>query len=296
MGSGQWAVNSRFHVANQHPCFSGEANMNRGRIHLPVSPVCNIQCRFCKRSFNKYEARPGVSAGLLKPEETVNLVRRALEVCPEITVAGIAGPGDTLATDHALRAFELIHQEYPKLIKCLSTNGLLLERYAEELLRVGVRTLTVTVNAVDPVILDRICSQVILDGNTYKGIEGAALLIDAQKRGIRKAADLGLLIKINIVLIPSINGGHIQAVAQTVSRLGAGIINIIPLIPLHEFAGYQTPDCAELSQAREAAEAHLPVFKHCQHCRADAVGIPGQRDLSSLFYGYRELEQTFSHG
>ena len=83
--------------------------MNRGRVHLPVSPVCNIQCRFCQRAFNKTEDRPGVSAGSLKPEEAAGLVKRALEICPEITVAGIAGPGDTLATYHALEPFELIH-------------------------------------------------------------------------------------------------------------------------------------------------------------------------------------------
>jgi nitrogen fixation protein NifB len=48
------------------------------------------------------------------------------------------------------------------------------------------RVKTVTVNAVDPVILDRICSRVILGGVCYQGIEGAEILIEAQKRGIKK--------------------------------------------------------------------------------------------------------------
>ncbi|MDR2103578.1 MAG: radical SAM protein [Treponema sp.] len=286
------------HISNRHPCFSGEANMNRGRIHLPVSPACNIQCRFCKRIFDKpgREVRPGVSAGLLKPQDALALVKQALELCPEITVAGIAGPGDTLATGHALETFEIIHREYPELINCLSTNGLLLERYVEDIQRVGVKTLTVTVNAVDPVILDKICSHVVLDGKKYEGPEGVEILIEAQKRGIQRAAALGILIKINIVLIPSINDGHIGEIARTVAERGAGIINIIPLIPQYEFAGFPEPDCFELSRAREAAEAYLPVFRHCQHCRADAAGIPGLGDFSTQLYGQRELEQTFSHG
>jgi nitrogen fixation protein NifB len=270
--------------------------MNKGRIHLPVSPSCNIQCRFCKRTFNKAEQRPGVSAELLKPQGAADLVRRALELCPEITVAGIAGPGDTLATSHALETFRIIHREFPDLINCLSTNGLLLERYADDLHDVGVGTLTVTVNAVDPDILDRICSQVVLDGKKYTGAEGASILIEAQKRGIRRAAALGLLIKINIVLIPRVNADHIGEIARTVGELGAGIINIIPLIPQHEFADSEAPDCGELTRAREAAEQYLPVFRHCQHCRADACGIPGKGDLSALLYGEREMEQTFSHG
>ena len=284
------------HVANRHPCFSGPANMNRGRIHLPVSPACNIRCRFCRRVFNQTENRPGVSAELVKPTEAAALVRRALELCPQISVAGIAGPGDTLTTGHALETFAIIHREFPNLINCLSTNGLLLERYAEDLANTGVRTITVTVNAVDPVILEQICSGVTLDGVHYHGVEGAALLIEAQKRGIAKAAALGALIKINIVLVPTINGAHIGEIARTTAAAGAALVNIIPLIPQFEFAHFSPPSCEELSAAREAAEAWLPVFRHCKHCRADACGIPGQGDLSSLLYGEKKFEETFSHG
>jgi nitrogen fixation protein NifB len=231
----------------------------------------------------------------------VDIVRRALEICPEITVAGIAGPGDTLATPHALQTFARIHREFPGLIKCMSTNGLLLERHARDIRRAGVETLTVTVNAVDPRILEAICSQVILDGKKHEGREGARILIEAQKRGIRAAARLGIFIKINIVLIPGINSGHIAEIARAAAGLGAGIVNIIPLIPQHEFADKSPPGCDELAAAREAAEEYLPVFRHCQHCRADAAGIPGREDLSRLLYAeaapeYRRLEQTFSHG
>jgi nitrogen fixation protein NifB len=284
------------HIANRHPCFSGHANINRGRVHLPVSPVCNIRCRFCKRVFNTDEERPGVSAGLVKPAEAAALVRRALELCPEIGVAGIAGPGDTLATSHALETFAHIHQEFPGLINCLSTNGLLLERYAGELTAVGVRTITVTVNAVDPHILDKICGGIVLDGTFYGGLEGASRLIEAQKRGIAKAAGLGALIKINIVLIPAINGRNIADIARMAKEQGAALVNIIPLIPQAEFAGVPPPTCEDLRQAREAAERWLPVFRHCKHCRADACGIPGKSDLSTQLYGERRFEETFSHG
>jgi nitrogen fixation protein NifB len=260
--------------------------------------VCNIQCRFCKRSFNKFENRPGVSAKLLEPKDAVDLVNKALECCPNITVAGIAGPGDTLATTHAIETFALIHQAYPALINCLSTNGLLLERYASDLVRVGVKTLTVTVNAVDPVILHRICSHVIIDDKVYTGVEAATLLINAQQRGIQKAAALGFIIKINIVLIPAINDTHVASIARAARDWGASIINLIPLIPQHEFAEYDAPDCDTLCHAREVAETYLPVFRHCQHCRADAIGIPGKGDIASQIYGNTRtlIEETFSHG
>lgn len=75
-------------VFAQHPCFG--AARNRGRIHLPVCPVCNISCNFCVRSLNEDEDRPGVTAQVISPEEAVEVVRRGVELCPEISVAGIA--------------------------------------------------------------------------------------------------------------------------------------------------------------------------------------------------------------
>lgn len=283
-------------LANQHPCFGNGPNRNRGRVHLPVSPSCNIQCAFCSRAQNETEQRPGVTSQLLTPETAAELVDQALELCPEITVAGIAGPGDTLATRHAIDTFRLLKKRHPELINCLSTNGLLLEQYAEELIGVGVRTITVTVNAVDPEILRHICLWVVKDGKQYQGAEGAEVLIEAQKRGIAKMAALGALIKINMVLVPGINDGHVEEVARTVKGLGAHFINIIPLIPQYQLAYIPEPTCEELHEARERAEAYLPVFRHCQHCRADACGIPGKLDVADKLYAFRQVADTFSHG
>jgi len=290
-------LDTRFEkISTLHPCFGGKANMTRGRVHLPVSPACNIQCRFCKRTFNKSEQRPGVTGELLSPQAAAELVDKALELCPEITVAGIAGPGDTLATPHALKTFQYVHERHPELILCLSTNGLLLERYADALYEAGVRTVTVTVNAVDPAVLKDICSGIVLDGKKYEGEEAARILIAAQLRGIKKMSDLGAVIKINIVLIPGINHHHIGEIAETVKEHGASLINIIPLIPQHELSHLPAPNCHELMEARSAAELYLPVFRHCQHCRADACGIPGKQDLADLLYATRNIPETFSHG
>ena len=132
-------------LQNSHPCFGGHKN-NAGRIHLPVSPGCNIACRFCDRTMNDVEERPGVTSKVLKPEECEEILKKALELCPDIRVAGIAGPGDTLASDTALETFKIIKKKFPDLIKCMSTNGLLLKERAQEVIDVGIDSLTVTVN------------------------------------------------------------------------------------------------------------------------------------------------------
>lgn len=283
-------------LSNIHPCLGGEAHTKFGRVHLPVSPTCNIQCKFCKRECNSNEDRPGVANGILLPKDAVKTVKRALELCPEITVVGIAGPGDTLATGFAIETFKLVNKAYPDLILCLSTNGLLLEKYAQELFEAGVSTITVTVNAVDPKIQSQIISNIILDGKAYYGEEAAKILIDAQLRGIKKISDLGVLVKVNTVLVPGINDKHIEETARIVKEAGATLYNIIPLIPQHDLSYVTAPTCEQLDNARIEAEKYLEVFRHCKHCRADACGIPGKKDLSSLLYGTRSDLETFSHG
>ena len=282
-------------VFKEHPCF-GPCKQNKGRIHLPVAPGCNIECRFCDRKINEDEQRPGVTSAVLEPEEAAHFIDLALEKCPEITVVGIAGPGDTLATDQALKTFRLIKDRYPKLIKCMSTNGLLLDEKADEVIEL-VDTLTVTVNAVDPEIQARINNRIIYHGKIYTGTEAAEILIKNQLSGIRKVSKAGTLVKVNTVLVPGVNDEHIEDVAATVKTAGASIYNIIPLIPQNEMKDLKAPTCEELYKARAEAEVYINVFRHCQHCRADACGVPGVYDIgASLYKGRLNVKETFSHG
>ena len=274
------------HITRVHPCFNlHDHSLQIGRIHLPVAPECNIQCNFCVRSFNKTESRPGVASSILNPTEAILILKKAIEICPEISVVGVAGPGDPLATDHAFETFALVDQHYPHLIKCLSTNGLKLEEKAEGLAELGVRTVTVSVHAVDLKIGAKIYPQVRIDGKLLYGAKASDHLIQAQLAGIGEAVERGMVVKVNTVLIPRINQDHIEAVAEAVHLVGASMINIIPLIAQYKLSHVPPPTCEQLRQAREQAERSLPVFRHCQRCRADAVGIIGGKDYSKLLYG-----------
>lgn len=280
-----------------HPCFSMGAKSNKGRVHLPVSPGCNIHCNFCDRKLNNIDQRPGVSQTIISPEEALEVVRKAVTLCPDITVAGVAGPGDTLATPYALEAFRLIKSEFPGMIKCMSTNGLLLPDFADEIIEIGIDSLTVTVNAVDPEIQARICENITYHGRSYKEKEAAEVLIENQLAGIRKVTAAGITVKVNTVLIPEINAYHVPDVAKTVSEAGAKIYNIIPLIPQHKLVWCSAPGCDLISKTRAEAEQYIKVFRHCQRCRADAAGIPGGTDVSKqLYIRPVRLENTFSHG
>jgi nitrogen fixation protein NifB len=281
----------------KHPCFAKGKKGENGRIHLPVSPGCNIECKFCVRDINDVEDRPAVASEILKPSEAVDVVRKSLELCPQITVVGIAGPGDTLATPYALETFRLVKQEFPDLIKCMSTNGLLLPEKADEIIEVGIDSLTVTVNAVDPEIEAQLNDGIHYHGKYYQGVEGAKILIQNQLEGIKKVSSAGITVKVNTVLVPEINIDHIETVAKTVSEAGASIYNIIPLIPQHKLADCSAPTCLQIDGSRQKAEKYIDVFRHCQRCRADAIGVPGGKDFGDQIYLKRiSHKDTFSHG
>jgi nitrogen fixation protein NifB len=282
-------------LSKDHPCFAEGKPGTKGRVHLPVSQACNIQCRFCIRSQNVNENRPGVASGILPLDNVQATVDKALELCPEITVVGIAGPGDSLASPHALEAFRLLENKHPELIKCLSTNGLALPENVQKLYDAGVGALTVTVNAVDPEIADKIVSHIIYKGVLLRGADAMKILIANQLAGIKAASDLGITVKVNTVLIPGVNDTHIDAIANAVANAGASKLNIIALIPQHELAHIPAPTCEQLDLARVQAGKYLTPFRHCQHCRADAAGVPGISDFASELYKGRTME-TFSHG
>ncbi|MDR1039396.1 MAG: radical SAM protein [Deltaproteobacteria bacterium] len=280
----------------EHPCFSTKCQPTTGRIHLPVAPRCNIFCRFCARGISRGAELPGNAARIVPPEEAAGIVETALVLCPDIRVAGVAGPGDPLAGPESLEALRLVRERRPEIITCLSTNGLELYGAMEGLMAAGVQTVTVTVNAVDPAILLRLNRGVLAGGRFVGGLDGARILIGAQERGIAEAVRNFMTVKVNMVIVPGINLAHAGEVARTVKGWGAELINLIPVVPAHELSGASAPTAAERAAAEDEASRHLPVKSNCRRCRADACGIPGASDFAEALYGPLGIQETFSHG
>jgi nitrogen fixation protein NifB len=128
----------------------------------------------------------------------------------------------------------------------------------------GVETVTVTVNAVGPEIQAVISPKMAWQRKRLDGIAAAARLIANQLDGIRAAAERGMTVKVNAVLIPGVNDRRIGKVAERVAEAGARMINIIPLIPQHGFAHLKEPGMMMRQRARAEAARHLRVFTHCQ--------------------------------
>jgi nitrogen fixation protein NifB len=277
------AGRSKFsHMTSAHPCFNENAHFSTARIHLPVAPKCNIQCNFCNRKIDKCEHRPGVSRGIMTPQQAADRVDEALkELGGNLKVVGIAGPGEALANEETIETLRLVNERHPELIKCIASNGLMLPERIDDLVKVGVSSLTVTINAYDPEVGAKIVSWVRYHNQTYRGVEGAKILRDNQFKGVELAAKAGMIVKVNTVLVPGVNNDQIEKIAKESAARGAILMNIIPMIPLYKFKDIPAPECKDLEEARAIAEKYLPQFRLCKQCRADACGVPGQEESLS---------------
>ncbi|MHC1685407.1 MAG: nitrogenase cofactor biosynthesis protein NifB [Clostridiaceae bacterium] len=258
-----------------HPCFNKCAHEN-ARMHIPVAPKCNISCNYCNRKYDCVnESRPGVTSSILTPEQALASFKEYQAKLKNITVVGIAGPGDALANfDAVKKSIELIKEYSPKTTFCLSTNGLMLPFYVREIVELGISHVTITLNTVDPEIGAKLYREVHYLGKKYEGVEGATILLQNQLSGLKYLTDHGIVCKVNIVYVKGVNDKGIPDTVKKVKELGAFMTNIMPLIPVagSAFEGLEATNGKELNEMRKKCEVDLKQMYHCRQCRADAVG------------------------
>jgi nitrogen fixation protein NifB len=260
-----------------HPCFSRDAHHKYGRVHLPVAPRCNIQCNFCNRKFDCInESRPGVTSTILTPHQALAYLTDVVAQRPEITVVGLAGPGDPFANaEETMETLRLVRAKFPQLMLCVASNGLGIGPHIEELAALQVSHVTITITTIDPKIGAEIYAWVRDGKRPLRGEEAAKVLLERQLDAVRRLKALGVTVKVNSIIIPGINDTHIPEIAKTVAGLGVDIMNCMPLVPVAgaAFEDLPQPDGLMTARVRLSSGLHLPQMSHCARCRADSVGL-----------------------
>jgi nitrogen fixation protein NifB len=269
-----------------HPCFNAKVRHKFGRIHLPVAPRCNVQCNFCSRKYDCVnESRPGVTSGVLAPDMALAYLRQVIEQRQDISVVGIAGPGDPFANpDETLETLALVRAAYPEMLLCVATNGLNLARHIPALAQLKLSHVTVTVNAVDPHIGAKIYGWIRYEKRIHRGEAAAQYLLENQLNAIAEMKALGMMVKVNTVIVPGINAEHASAVAEKMAALKVDILNCIPFYAVEgaAFANIPEPDAGMILKIRKNVRQYIPQMKHCARCRADAVGLLGENSVPDL--------------
>lgn len=268
-----------------HPCFDKEAKLKYARIHIPVAPKCNVQCGYCNRKYDCVnESRPGVTSSILKPFQALNYIRAISQKIKNISTIGIAGPGDAFAEpEKTLESIRLIKNEFPDKIFCLSSNGLNVLPYIDEIAELNVTHVTLTINSFRLETLEKIYKWVRFNKKVYRGKEAAKIMLNQQAETLISLVDKGITVKINTVIIPGVNDLEMEEIAKTVSELGATTMNCIPLIPTEgsDMANFEKPTGAAVRNIIRSIHKYIKPMTHCARCRADAAGMLGKDDTSA---------------
>lgn len=267
-----------------HPCYSEEAHHYFARMHVAVAPACNIQCNYCNRKYDcANESRPGVVSERLSPEDAARKVVAVANEVPQLSVLGVAGPGDAVYDGRkTFKTFELVEKVLPDIKFCISTNGLALPDHVERIAQHNIDHVTITMNCLDPEIGAEIYPWIYFEGKRRKGVEAARILMERQLEGLEMLVSKGILVKINSVMIPGINDDHLAEVNAAVKERGAFLHNIMPLISAAEhgthfgLTGQRGPSQAELAALQDRVSGGANLMRHCRQCRADAVGLLGE--------------------
>ncbi len=180
-------------------------------MRISVTDRCNLRCIYCMPSDG---VRPIEHKDILTYEEIVRVVRVAAGLgVRKIRITG----GEPLSRRRitflisSIRAVEGIEDI------SLTTNGILLERYAEELAQAGLNRVNVSLDSLRP---DRY-REITRGGN-----------IDQVLRGIEKAERIGLIpVKINMVPIRGFNDDEIEDFARLTLHKGYHI-RFIEFMPI----------------------------------------------------------------
>jgi nitrogen fixation protein NifB len=231
------------------------------------------------------ESRPGVTSAVLEPKQALAYLDKVLERVPQLKVVGIAGPGDPFATpETTLETLRLVREKYPEMLLCVASNGLNVAPYAEELARLEVSHVTITVNTIDPAIGGKIYSWVRDHKTIYRGEDGARILLERQLASIKALKAAGVTLKVNTILVPGVNDEHVEVVAEEMRALGVDVMNCIPLYPVTgtPFAEIGELSPSEVKEIRARVSKVIPQMEHCTRCRADAVGLLGADQSAEL--------------
>ncbi|MBW9220795.1 GTP 3',8-cyclase MoaA [Methanothermococcus sp. SCGC AD-155-M21] len=178
-------------------------------LGISITPHCNLKCFYCHR-----EGHNCNSNSLMTPEEIGKIVKSTLKFgVKKIKISG----GEPLLRPDLVDIIENISDIRIKDIS-LTTNGILLENYAEKLKNAGLNRVNVSMDTIDPVKYKNI---------TYCGD------IKIVKAGIERALDVGLTpLKINYLAMKN-TIEDLDPLMDYCRDIDA-ILQIIEFIPLNE--------------------------------------------------------------
>ncbi len=188
-------------------------------LRLSVTDLCNLRCKYCmpENGVTLKEHRD-----ILRVEECVDIAEAAVDIgIRKIRITG----GEPLVRKGIIEICEGIGRINGLEELCLTTNGILLDKYAKDLRRAGVNRLNISLDT--------------LQDKKYREITRIGELKDALE-GIAAAENAGFEnIKINTVLMGGMNDDEIFAFVE-LTREKPYEVRFIELMPIGTCTDWET--------------------------------------------------------
>jgi cyclic pyranopterin phosphate synthase len=181
---------------------------NINNMRISVTQQCNLDCFYCH---HEGEAGGEGNNEHMTPREIDKIIEIAGKV--GIEKLKITGGEPLLRVD----IIDIVRRASKHMMEVsMTTNGVLLERYAEAMKRAGLKRVNVSFDAYDPGTFQRITNK-----NSYYEV----------KRGVIEAINAGLNpVKLNMVVLKGVNDHALQSAMEFASSVGA-------VLQLIEFEG-----------------------------------------------------------
>ncbi|MEB2792653.1 MAG: GTP 3',8-cyclase MoaA [Caldisphaeraceae archaeon] len=199
-------------------------------LRISVTRECNYSCIFCHLEGDPIGGpqKVGTFPPLLSPQDYSIVAEAATRI-------GISGfkitGGEPLVRKDIVEVISSISDIVGDADISMTTNGYLLEKYANSLRRAGLKRLNISIHSLRRSIYKKIT-----------GIDGLEKAI----RGLEKAISIGFTIKINVSVVRGLNESEIWQLVDFARKKGV-VLQLIELQPIN-------------SGARGFEKLHFPLF------------------------------------
>lgn len=208
-------------------------------IRISVTDRCNLRCRYCMPNgcisfIDKAE--------ILSFEEILRLCKIFAKM--GIEIIKITG-GEPLVRNSLSELISQIKKIDGIRQVTMTTNGILLEKYINQLINAGLDAVNISVDT--------------LDKSTFKKLTGYDA-VSKLKSGIDAACEAGIPVKINCVPIKGINENELVSIAE-LAREKVSAVRFIELMPVGLGIIYQGLSAPEVQEILECGLGKLYISK-----------------------------------
>lgn len=215
----------------------------RGSVYLrlSVTDACNLSCTYCRPS---KPCAPSPRRRRLSIEELLRITAR-IDAAVGLRKVRLTG-GEPLIRPDLLRLVTGLRSRRPDLELCVTTNGLLLADQAQDLAAAGMDRINVSLDTVDP--------------GRFAKLTGKSRLEDVLN-GLAAARGTGVLrLKMNAVLLRSVNADGLVALARTARRYDAEL-RLIELMPFSRGSALFDGEYVSAAEALDRLQDELTLVR-----------------------------------